>query len=202
MKNFLILIAGYPGTGKSYLCKMILKEYPDFVTFSPDEVKEQLWDKYGFKNLDEKNKLINLSWEYYYSFIEKFMISDKNIISDYPFSDKQKNYLLNLSKKYNYKIITIRMTADLEILFKRQKTRDLDHSRHLGHILNKYDPKQKTIDRTHAEGLLSHDEFINRCLNRGYNKFQLGDLLTIDVSDFTTADYKTLLSNLNHIIKN
>ena len=69
MKNFLILIAGYPGTGKSYLCKMILKEYPDFVTFSPDEVKEQLWDKYGFKNLDEKNKLINLSWEYYYSFI-------------------------------------------------------------------------------------------------------------------------------------
>ena len=51
-------------------------------------------------------------------------------------------------------------------------------------------------------GLLSHDEFINRCLNRGYNKFQLGDLLTIDVSDFTTADYKTLLSNLNHIIKN
>ena len=118
---------------------------------------------------------------------------DKNIISDYPFSDKQKNYLLNLSKKYNYKIITIRMTADLEILFKRQKTRDLDPSRHLGHILNKYDPKQKTIDRTHAEGLLSHDEFINRCLNRGYNKFQLGDLLTIDVSDFTTADYKTLL---------
>ena len=70
MKNFLILIAGYPGTGKSYLCKMILKEYPDFVTFSPDEVKEQLWDKYGFKNLDEKNKLINLSWEYYYSFID------------------------------------------------------------------------------------------------------------------------------------
>ena len=185
MKNFLILIAGYPGTGKSYLCKMILKEYPDFVTFSPDEVKEQLWDKYGFKNLDEKNKLINLSWE-----------------CDYPFSDKQKNYLLNLSKKYNYKIITIRMTADLEILFKRQKTRDLDPSRHLGHILNKYDPKQKTIDRTHAEGLLSHDEFINRCLNREYNKFQLGDLLTIDVSDFTTADYKTLLSNLNHIIKN
>lgn len=202
MNKFLILIAGYPGTGKSYLCKMIIKEHPNFIIFSPDEVKEQFWDKYGFKNLDEKNHLINLSWKYYYSFLEKLMISNKNIISDYPFSNKQKDHLLKISEKYNYTIITIRMTANLEILYKRQKTRDLDSSRHLGHILNKYDPKQKNIDRTHAEGLLSHDEFINRCLTRGYNTFQLGNLLTIDVSDFKTADYETLLSNLNHIIKN
>lgn len=37
------------------------------------------------------------------------------------------------------------MTADLEILFKRQKTRDLDPSRHLGHILNKYDLSKKLL---------------------------------------------------------
>ena len=60
----------------------------------------------------------------------------------------------------------------------------------------------KTVSLMTRENGESYDEFINRCLNRGYNKFQLGDLLTIDVSDFTTADYKTLLSNLNHIIKN
>lgn len=201
MNKFLILIAGYPGTGKSYLCRMITKEHSDFIIYSPDEVKEQFWDKYGFNNLDEKNHLIDLSWQHYYTSLKKFMTNNKNIISDYPFSDKQKNHLLNLAIQYDYKIITIRMTADLNILFERQKRRDLDATRHLGHILNKYNPNEPLFDRSNAEGLLSREEFFQRCLTRGYDTFQLGKLLTIDVSDFSTADYTGLLTNLNDLLK-
>lgn len=200
MNKFLILIAGYPGTGKSYLCKMIIKDHSNFIIFSPDEVKEYFWDKYGFNNLNEKNHLIELSWKYYYDKLNQLMKSEYNIISDYPFSNKQKDHLLKLINKNKYKVITIRMTANLNILFERQKSRDLDNKRHLGHILSKYNPKQKIIDRTTADGLLSYKEFLNRCLNRGYDKFKLGDLLTIDVSDFTTAKYEELLINLNKLL--
>ncbi len=201
MNNYLILIAGYPGTGKSYLCNMILTAYPDFISFSPDEVKEMFWDKYGFHNITEKNHLIDESWQYYYTHIEKMMCENKNIISDYPFSDKQKITLNNLCTKYSYKVITIRMIADLEILFKRQQKRDLDTSRHPGHILNCYEKNNaKNLDRQNAEGLLSHKEFIHRCSSRGYGEFSLGKLLCIDVSDFSTADYTSLMQQLQNIL--
>lgn len=201
MNKFLILVAGYPGTGKSYLCNMILKKYSNFSILSPDTIKEMFWDKYGFKNISEKNMLIDKAWQYYYLELEKSFSENKNIICDYPFSDKQKDKLKLLTEKYEYNIITIRMTADLEILFNRQKMRDLDSSRHLGHILNSYNPKEKIQDRNTAEGLLSYKEFINRCLTRGYDKFSLGKLLTIDVSDFSTADYKGLMNKLDILLK-
>ena len=48
MKKTLVLLAGYPGTGKSYLCSMILKMENRFFILSPDEIKEKFWDEYGF----------------------------------------------------------------------------------------------------------------------------------------------------------
>jgi len=59
MKQVLILLAGYPGTGKTYMCNKILEQEPDFVVVSRDDIKEQLFDKYGFDNLDEKKRSKN-----------------------------------------------------------------------------------------------------------------------------------------------
>ena len=44
MKKTLVLLAGYPGTGKSYLCSMILKMENRFFILSPDEIKEKFLD--------------------------------------------------------------------------------------------------------------------------------------------------------------
>ena len=57
MKETMILLAGYPATGKSYLCKQILEKYPQFQVISQDDMKEALWDEYGFDNMEEKTKL-------------------------------------------------------------------------------------------------------------------------------------------------
>lgn len=199
MKKFLILVSGNPGTGKSYLCKMIKNKYSSFNIISPDDIKEKYWDKYGFKDTSEKNLLIEQSWKEYFDTLSLMMTNDKNILSDYPFSNKQKNILLNLANQFKYRVITIRMIADLDILFERQKKRDLDPTRHLGHILNSYNPKIKTLNRYQADGLLSYNEFINRCQTRGYDTFVLGELLTIDVSDFSKALYNELLLKLDDI---
>ena len=48
MKKTLILLAGYPATGKSYLCSQICSKHPEFRILSQDELKEGLWDQYGF----------------------------------------------------------------------------------------------------------------------------------------------------------
>lgn len=195
-KNTLILLAGYPGTGKSYFSNIIQKYYNFFKIISPDEIKEEYWDKYGFNNLEEKEKLIDESWKEYYKRLEKALENNENIISDYPFSDKQKKKLETLAKKYTCRVVTVRMIADINKLYKRQKDRDLSSDRHLGHILTKYNKNIKIEDRITADGLLTFEEFQNRCLIRGYDKFELGKLIEVDMSDFSKLDYSQIISQI------
>ena len=73
MKQTLILLAGYPGTGKSYLAELLMKQFTGFEILSPDEIKEEFWDAYGFRNEQEKEELIQKSWvEYYHRMEWKF----------------------------------------------------------------------------------------------------------------------------------
>lgn len=195
MDKVLVLLAGYPGTGKSYLANLIMGKFTDFQLLSPDDIKEKNWDLYGFKTIEEKESLIQKSWHEYYEEMEKLFQSDKNVISEYPFSDKQKNTLENLSKRYQYKVVTIRLVADLDILFERQKKRDMDINRHLGHILKEYH-QGITITHNEADNLVDYDEFIRRCTTRGYDTFSLGTLFEIDVTDFSKVNYKQLIENI------
>lgn len=96
MKKTLILLAGYPGTGKSYLANLILEKFPSLQFLSPDEMKEKNWDRYGFNDLAEKELLIEKSWQDYYQELEALFQQKISLISDYPFSEKQKERLLQL----------------------------------------------------------------------------------------------------------
>ncbi len=52
-KKYLILLAGPPATGKSYLSRLICHELPETYTVSPDELKENLADNVGFNSSEE-----------------------------------------------------------------------------------------------------------------------------------------------------
>ena len=119
MKKTLILLAGYPGTGKTYMCNKILEQEKDFQVISQDDMKEQLWDEFGFDNMEEKTALENKSWTLYYEQIEDAMNQGKRLVSDYPFSEKQRGKLKRLCEEYGYQPVTIRLEGDLEVLFGR-----------------------------------------------------------------------------------
>ncbi|MCT6888507.1 MAG: zeta toxin family protein, partial [Lactobacillus sp.] len=70
MKKSLILLAGFPGTGKSYLANLIIEKFSSIKLLSPDSIKEKNWDLYGFNNLNEKEELIQRSWKEYYQEME------------------------------------------------------------------------------------------------------------------------------------
>ena len=71
MKKTLILLAGYPGTGKSYMANIIIKNFPELRLLSPDDIKEKFWDKYGFDTLEQKEELIVRAWNTYYDEMEQ-----------------------------------------------------------------------------------------------------------------------------------
>lgn len=201
MKQTLILLAGYPGTGKSYLAELLMKQFTGFEILSPDEIKEEFWDAYGFRNEQEKEELIQKSWVEYYHRMEWKFTRGISLLSDYPFSHKQHDQLQEVCDKHHVQIITIRMIADLDVLFERQKKRDLDTSRHLGHILKKYHKGICLKCHEEADNLLDHDEFIQRCTCRGYGTFALGTTLQLDVTDFATAPYDELMIRINELLE-
>ena len=201
MKQTLILLAGYPGTGKSYLAELLMKQFTGFEILSPDEIKEQFWDAYGFRNEQEREELIQKSWVEYYHRMEWKFTRGISLLSDYPFSHKQHDQLQEVCDKHHVQIITIRMIADLDVLFERQKKRDLDASRHLGHIVKKYHKGICLKCHEEADNLLDYDEFIQRCTCRGYGTFALGTTLQLDVTDFATAPYGELMIRINELLE-
>ena len=201
MKQTLILLAGYPGTGKSYLEELLMKQFTGFEILSPDEIKEEFWDAYGFRNEQEKEELIQKSWVEYYHRMEWKFTRGISLLSDYPFSHKQHDQLQAVCEHHHVQIITIRMIADLDVLFERQKKRDLDASRHLGHILKEYHKGIQLTSHEEADNLLDYDEFIQRCTCRGYGTFALGTTLQLDVTDFATAPYDELMIRINELLE-
>lgn len=201
MESVLFLLAGLPGTGKTFLSNIIRQKLVDFDLVSPDELKEKYWDQYGYNNLQEKNNLTDLAWSEYYSIVEGKMREKKIILSDYPFSQKQKPILKDLVEQYKYKVITIRLIADLDVLFDRQKVRDLDTSRHLSHIMTTYHKGDVLENREKADNLLTYEEFISRCTTRGYDTFEMGSIYEIDVTDYTKVDYPFLLERIKKYIQ-
>jgi len=201
MKKTILLLAGYPGTGKSYLANKLMERFPGFEELSPDELKEKYWDEYGFVDLEEKEKLILLSWKEYYREMEDALSRGQSLISDYPFSGKQKDRIEELRARYGFQVITIRLTGDLEVLFERQAKRDLNTDRHPGHVMKSYHKGGVSVPRENADNLLDHAEFIKRCEERGYGTFSLGRTFEIDVTDYNAIDYDALFAELTKALK-
>lgn len=200
MNKYLIIIAGPPATGKTYLVSLLQENLDRMTELSPDEFKIDLADNYGFRNKQEKDQQEKQAWNLFYESIDLNMRAQKKfIVIEYPFSDKQKDKLKMLSANYNYRNITIRLTADFEVLWKRRKIRDVDSKRHLSLISNSYQYGDVLEDRTEASALITREEFLNIIEERSYNTFRLGELFEFDVTDFDKVDYTILLKYLRSL---
>ena len=197
MKKTLILIAGPPATGKTYLVNLITEIQPKLYKITPDELKEDIADSKGFNNLVEKASLENIVWKAHYQAIDAYMMVGKKVIlSEYPFSNKQKSQLNELAKKYSYDILTVRLVADFEVLWERRLKRDREEDRHLSHIMTHYHFGDTLDNRELADNQITKVEFQNIVDVRDYNHFKLGKLFEFNVSDFSKVDYSPLLSYL------
>ena len=200
MKKYLILLAGPPATGKSYLSRLICQALPETYTVSPDELKENLADNIGYNSSEEKVELEKVVWDYYYQALELYMkIGKQFILTEYPFSYKQKPILEKISTKYKYNIITIRLVCDFETLWNRRIQRDLSDDRHLSYILSHYHYGDRLKDRTAADQLITREEFAEIIQARDYNHFEMGKLYEVDVTDYSKVDYQPIIEELKEL---
>ncbi len=200
MLSKIIILAGYTASGKSVLGKMINEKIGGFKLIALDDIKEKIFDENGFDDITEKNKLIQISYNEFYKIVEDVMKESSNIMIDYPFSDKQYNALSLLIAKYNYDSLTIRIVGDINVLFERRIKRDKDKTRHLGHIVNCYHYGMKLENRLNASALITKKEFVDVCLNRGYDRFVIGNLMEVDTTDFSKVNYDVIINDVKKYI--
>lgn len=200
MRKVLILLAGYPATGKSTFCRSLLGRYPDIPVVVPDDIKETLWDEVGFDSAQEKEELDRQMWVCYYARIESLMGSGTPIITDYPFSDKQKPTLTELVRKHGYHPVTVRFVGDLDEIYRRSLARDLSQERHLGHLMSHYHRGDYLADRTKADSLVTRELLEERCVGKGYGKFHMGELIEVNATGEKPVNYAEIVDELERVV--
>ena len=101
----IIIIMGYPGSGKSTIAKHICKN-EKYIYIEGDIYKTS-------------SKMIKASLEH--------ILQKKSIVFDATHSSSKKREIyVELGKKYNYKILCIHVSTSLEISYKRNKLRDIE----------------------------------------------------------------------------
>lgn len=133
----IIIIQGMTCLGKSTLCKQLEKDLPNCKHFSLDEYKENMWDKFGFDSVEQREHQSKLARELFYSDINeavKKALYDY-ILIDYAFTNKYWNELLENSANWNGLVKTIYLKpTNLHEHKKIWETRSRDFSiRHAGH---------------------------------------------------------------------
>lgn len=185
-----ILLAGYPATGKTYMSNIIKEGALHSMYISQDEIKEMLYDKIGFSNLKEKMEIIEYARTIFYDIVIRSIEQNDTLILDYPFSYKQMNFLKRLEEEYEVEFLTIRLVGDLDVLYERRFERDLAAERNKGHILESYHGYESYTRESYP---LSRAEYKQNCISGHYGQFELGELLEIDVTVYAQIDYDCIL---------
>lgn len=138
----IIIIQGMTCLGKSTLCKQLEKDLPNCKHFSLDEYKENIWDKFGFDSVEQREHQSKLARALFYSDINeavKKALCDY-ILIDYAFTNKYWNELLENLANWNGLVKTIYLKpTNLQEHKKIWEIRSRDFSvRHAGHGATHY----------------------------------------------------------------
>lgn len=198
--RMVLFLAGSPATGKSYWAEKITSQYPFFKIVAFDKIKELFFEKLGFRNKQEKEAVIQLALEVFYQEVERKLEAGLALILEYPFSYKQKETLEGLLNEYHYEAITITFICDLRILYKRQYQRNLEATRHLGHIMTHYQSGDVLLDKSKADDLDSFETFSKRCIAREYADFRIGAGIKLDVTNYEDINERQVMEWLEEQI--
>lgn len=181
VKTILIIVSGFPCTGKTTLAKRISKEL-DLPFISRDNIKELLFNTLGIKDREWSKHLGISSYKIMYYFLETLLSKKISLIIESNFKwEYDRKTFLEFKKKYDFTPFEILCKTDSEILFERFKQRSKSWKKHPSHVDH-----------------LNLDELKEILKKVEYNSLNLGTLVyNIDTTDFKKIDYSKLFKTIN-----
>ena len=191
----LIIIAGMPATGKSTIAKKIAKEL-SLPILEKDDIKEELFDTVGYKDLTEKRMLDKAATAVLLRCTEEVLKSGQSLIIVNNFESNMRDKVQAMIDRCNCSSVMVFLGGDPEVLYARYVERDKKHMRHQGHtFIDRYPPlPEDDVDRS-----MTREYFRDRFENSGMADFKL-DGARIDVD--ATYPERTDVAALVEMIKN
>lgn len=190
---YCIFVAGMPAAGKSTVAKKIA-ERMKLPVFSKDVIKEQLYDRIGFRSRQEKVQLGIASMGIMYHIAEQLMGAAQPFILENNFEHSSEPGLKALLAKYQYPALTILLTGDPDVICQRFLERDAGPDRHRGHVVNDcYPEKEGGGSQGKKAATLSREDYLHAVKTRGFDDFFVGgERIRVDMTDFSKMDMEKL----------
>lgn len=173
-KIIIIIITGYPGTGKTTLGKHLAQKF-SLPFISKDGIKEILFDDLGWKDREWSMKLGGASYDLMFYVAEALLACDRPFILETYFSKVSEKEIDILKEKYKVLPLQIICDADAEIIKQRVRERFETGERHPGHV----------------DHIRTND--LEKMIGEKYSKLQIdGKSIRIDTTDFARVDYLSI----------
>lgn len=138
----LIIIAGMPATGKTYLSKRLQTVF-SYPIIEKDGIKERLFDTIGFRDYAGKRQLDVAANAVLFEILENLCRSDTDTIVVNNFSSTDAERLNRSLGQKCIHCVTVFLNGDAQVLYERYYRRDRNGERHLGHAMQlRYPPDQ------------------------------------------------------------
>lgn len=172
----LIIIAGMPATGKSTIAKKIAGKL-GLPILEKDDIKEELFDTVGYKDLTEKRMLDRAATAVLLRCTESVLKSGQSLIIVNNFESNMREKVQQMIDSCACSSVMVFLDGDPEVLYARYVERDRKRSRHMGHtFIDRYPPlPEDDIYRS-----MTREYFRDRFENSGMAEFKL-DGVRIDV---------------------
>jgi predicted kinase len=180
----IIIVTGRPAAGKSTIGKWLSQELK-FPLVSKDNIREELFDRLGWKDRKWAQELGKASVDMMFYFARAELAVGHSIIMDNSFYPPISNPRFQaLKKEYRAETIQLVCNSDRETLFQRFKSRAASGDRHPGH------GDQDVLAELYAN-LADNSSPI---LEIG------GSLIEIDTTDFTKVNYQEILKQVKSLL--
>ena len=185
----LIIVAGMPATGKSWIAGK-LRDHFGLPVIEKDAIKESLFDTVGFESYEEKRALDVAANSELLEKVRRMAEEGRSLIVDNNFDEESARELGKLLEKYDIDCTTVFLSGDTEVLYKRYVERDTAHRRHLGHAMQTHYPPHEGES---TEFSMSREGFAERFLRRRMDVMTWGGRrIDLDTTDFEKVDVEGL----------